>query len=142
MSAYLSLFLSGFLSATLLPGSSEALLAYLASQGSNPVALLVAATLGNTLGALVNYLLGRFCLAFRDRRWFPLSAAALARGEAWFTRYGVWSLLLSWLPLVGDPLTFVAGILKTRLAVFLILVALGKALRYLAVLLGTLALSG
>ena len=54
----------------------------------------------------------------------------------------MWSLLLSWLPLVGDPLTFVAGILKTRLAVFLILVALGKALRYLAVLLGTLALSG
>ncbi len=142
MSAYLSLFLSGFLSATLLPGSSEALLAYHATQGADPVALLVAATLGNTLGAVVNYVPGRFCLAFRGRRWFPISEAALKRGEAWFTRYGIWSLLLSWLPLVGDPLTFVAGILKTRLAVFLVLVALGKALRYLAVLLGTLALSG
>ena len=142
MSAYFGLFVSGFLSATLLPGSSEALIAYLASQGSDPLALLVAATLGNTLGALVNYLLGRFCLAFRHRRWFPISTAALARGEAWFARYGVWSLLLSWLPLVGDPLTFVAGILKTRLPLFLVLVALGKAGRYLAVVLGTLALSG
>ena len=142
MTAYFSLFLSGFLSATLLPGSSEALLAYLASEGLDPVWLLVAATLGNSLGALLNYLLGRFCLAFKDRRWFPVSAQALDRASAWFARYGVWALLLSWLPVIGDPLTFAAGVLRTNWPLFLVLVTLGKAGRYLIVLLGTLTLVG
>ena len=142
MTAYISLFFSGFLSATLLPGSSEALLAFLASDGLDPIWLLVAATLGNTLGALLNYLLGRFCLAFKDRRWFPISAAALDRGTAWFARYGVWALLLSWLPVIGDPLTFAAGVLRTKWPLFLVLVGLGKAGRYLVVLLGTLVLTG
>ena len=142
MTAYLSLFLSGFLSATILPGSSEALLAYLASEGLDPSALLLAATLGNSLGALVNYLLGRFCLAFKDRRWFPISPQALERATAWFARYGVWALLFSWLPVVGDPLTFAAGVLRTNWPLFLVLVTLGKAARYAIVLAGTLSLAG
>jgi membrane protein YqaA with SNARE-associated domain len=83
---------------------------------------------------LVNWWLGRACLHWRDRRWFPASAGQLARAERWFARWGKWSLLLAWLPLVGDPLTVAAGILRVRPLAFLALVGLGKGVRYAAVL--------
>ncbi len=135
MTPYISLFVSAFTSATLLPGSSEALLLYLASTGDLAGGWLwCAATLGNSLGGGVNYLLGRFCLRWREHRWFPVKARDLDRAETWFTRWGVWTLLLSWLPVVGDPLTFVAGVLRVRPLVFILLVTLGKGLRYGAVL--------
>ena len=128
------LFLSAFVSATLVPMSSEVVLAALiAAQGIDAALLVLVATLGNTLGSLVNWLLGRFCLRWRDRRWFPVRADRLERGIDWFRRYGVWSLLLAWLPVVGDPITFVAGMAKVRLPLFLPLVALGKGARYAAV---------
>ncbi len=132
--AYVGLFLSALLAATILPASSEVVLAtLLASEAYNPPLLLAVATAGNTLGSLVNWILGRFLLHFQDRRWFPLTPAQYERACAWFTRYGVWSLLFAWLPVLGDPLTVVAGALRVGLWRFLILVAIGKAARYAAI---------
>ena len=86
--------------------------------------------MGNTLGALVNWALGRLMERFRDRRWFPVDAKQLERAQAWFRRYGVWSLLLAWAPLIGEPLTVVAGAMRVHVVPFLVLVAAGKAGRY------------
>ncbi len=132
---YSGLFLTAFLAATLLPLSSEAVLAALSQARGFDVALLLAiATLGNTLGAVVNWALGRFCLKWHDRKWFPFTEDQLARAGARFRRYGLWSLLFAWVPVVGDPLTFAAGVLKVRVLPFVVLVALGKGGRYVAVL--------
>lgn len=134
----LGLFGTAFLAATLLPMSSEAVLAALRVAGRQEAWLLLAvATAGNTLGGLANWALGRFALRWQDRRWFPFKAAELARATTWFDTWGRWSLLLSWVPVIGDPLTFVAGILRVRVLPFLLLVALGKAGRYLVVLIAT-----
>lgn len=127
---YLTLMLTGFLAATLIPASSEALLLVLFQQGYTPWLLWLAATTGNTLGSCVNWFLGREIVKFRDRRWFPVSPQQLQKAQTHFNRYGIWSLLLAWLPVVGDPLTFVAGILRVRFTLFFVLVATGKALRY------------
>lgn len=125
------LFAAAFLAATLLPAQSEALLFLLIRQGDVAVWLLLAvATAGNVLGSLVNWLLGRGLHRFRDRRWFPASPAQLARAERFYRRWGRWSLLLSWLPILGDPLTLIAGTLREPLASFLLLVTLAKAGRY------------
>jgi membrane protein YqaA with SNARE-associated domain len=102
-------------------------------EGGDPFALVAVATLGNTLGAVVNWLLGRYLLHFRDRRWFYFNAAQIDKAQRWFQRYGFWSLLFAWLPLGGDALTLIAGIMKVRLSVFLILVGAGKGLRYVSV---------
>ncbi len=135
LAVYGGLFLSAFLSATLLPGSSEALLTglVLADQGA-PWLLLTAAVTGNVLGSLVNWVCGRFLAAFRDRRWFPVSPRRYAQAVAWFERYGVWSLLFAWAPVVGDPLTVIAGALRVGFLPFLLLVTVGKVVRYLIVL--------
>ena len=135
--SYLGLFLTAFLAATIVPFSSEALLVGMQVSGGFPAAgLLAAASLGNTLGAVTNWGLGRFCLHWRDRKWFPVKPRELDRASAWFNRYGVWSLLLAWVPIVGDPITLAAGVLKVRFLRFLVLVAISKTGRY-AVLLGT-----
>lgn len=127
----LGLFLSAFVSATLVPMSSEVVLAALiAANGLDAVMLVAVATAGNTLGAVVNWLLGRFCLRWRHSKWFPVGEDRLEKGVEWFRRYGVWSLLLAWLPVIGDPITFVAGIARVRLPLFLLLVAAGKGARY------------
>lgn len=131
--SYLSLFASAFVAATILPFSSEALLFALLHAGGDAVLLVAIATLGNTLGAVVNWLLGRFLLHFRHRRWFYFSDAQIERGQRWFQRYGVWSLLLAWAPVVGDVLTLIAGVMQVRLPLFVLLVGLGKGLRYVAV---------
>lgn len=130
MPAYFSLFCSGLLAATLFPASSEVLLLALLQQGYNPLWLFVAATAGNTLGSCVNWYLGLKLLHFRHKRWFPFSAVALDKAQLQFQRFGSWSLLFAWLPLVGDPLTLIAGMLKVRFSLFLLLVLLGKAGRY------------
>ena len=125
------LFGSAFLSATLLPGSSEAVLLGLLAGGTGQPALLVtAASLGNIAGATVNWGMGRYILIFKDRAWFPIKDATNARAQAWFARYGIWTLLMSWVPIIGDPLTIVAGIMRVSITQFLILVAVGKVLRY------------
>jgi len=131
---YAGLFLSAFLAATLIPLSSEAVLAALTGAHGFDLAMLVlVATAGNTLGAAVNWVLGRYCLHWRNRRWFPIEAARLDAATGWFRRYGVWSLLFAWLPVVGDPLTFAAGLLGVRFPLFLLLVAVGKGARYVVV---------
>jgi membrane protein YqaA with SNARE-associated domain len=128
--AYFSLFVTGFIAATLFPASSEVLLLALLAQGLSPFWLWTSATLGNTLGSCVNWYLGRELLRFQHKSWFPISAAALQRATQQFQRYGRWSLLLAWLPVVGDPLTMVAGVLRVPFRLFVILVALGKGFRY------------
>ncbi len=125
------LFASAFLSATLLPGSSEAALLALLAMGKGDVPTLIAvATVGNVLGSVVNWLMGRFLAHFRDRRWFPIDQRSYDRATAWYGRFGLWSLLFSWVPIIGDPLTVVAGMLRVRLGWFVALVMLGKAARY------------
>lgn len=132
---YAGLFGTAFLSATILPFSSEALLAGLvASEAYSSFGLLIAASLGNTLGSVTNWALGRFCLRWQGKRWFPISEAALNRASSWYRRFGVWSLLLSWVPVIGDPLTLAAGVFKTPFLLFLILVALAKTARYCVIL--------
>jgi membrane protein YqaA with SNARE-associated domain len=104
--------------------------ALLLSQTYSPWALLVVASVGNVLGSLINWLLGRYLEHFRQRRWFPVSEVRLQQAQHWYARYGRWSLLLSWVPVIGDPLTLVAGIMRERLWVFLLIVALAKTARY------------
>jgi membrane protein YqaA with SNARE-associated domain len=137
---YGSLFLSAFTAATLLPGSSEAVLTGLLVYGQGEPWLLIAvATVGNVLGSVVNWVLGRFLSAFRDRRWFPVSAGQYDRATGWYRRYGLWSLLFAWVPVVGDPLTVVAGALRVSLVPFVALVTVGKLTRYLFVAAAALA---
>lgn len=131
LAAYAGLFAASFLAATIFPFQSELVLVGLLLGGDFPwPALLAVATVGNVLGSVVNWGLGRFLLHFRDRRWFPVKPESYARMERWFARWGVWSLLFAWLPVVGDPLTVVAGALRVNLALFVVLVTLGKLGRY------------
>lgn len=127
------LFLTALVAATVFPGQSEALLVALLLAGGPPVPLVLAASTGNIAGSIVNWLLGRGLARFENRRWFPLKPAALARATRWYERFGKWSLLLSWAPIIGDPLTLVAGVLRERFATFLSLVTLAKTGRYVVV---------
>jgi membrane protein YqaA with SNARE-associated domain len=133
MGSYLLLFVSAFLAATILPFYSEVVLFALLQAGGDPVSLVLVATLGNTLGAAVNWVMGRYLLHFQDRRWFYFKQDQIEKAQAWYGRYGLWSLLLAWLPLGGDALTFIAGIMKVRLWLFLVLVGAGKAGRYVSI---------
>lgn len=133
MTAYLVLFSSAFLAATVLPFYSEVVLFALLREGGDPAALVATATAGNTLGAVVNWLLGRYLLHFRDRKWFYFSPDQIDRAQRWFQRYGYWTLLLAWMPVGGDALTLIAGIMRVRLWIFLVLVGLGKGVRYVSV---------
>jgi membrane protein YqaA with SNARE-associated domain len=135
--AYSGLFLSAFLAATILPMSSEAVLAGLIAAGTgNPAALFVVATIANTLGSVVNWLIGRGIEQFRDRPWFPVGKDRYDAACRRFARYGLWSLVFAWLPFVGDPLTVAAGALRVPLPRFVILVGLGKAARYATIVAG------
>lgn len=128
--AYTGLFLAAFLAATLLPLQSEAVLVALLLAGHPPWALVIVAGVGNVLGSTVNWWLGRGITRFQHRRWFPVKPAAMARAQRWYAQYGKWTLLLSWVPVVGDPLTLVAGVMRERLPVFLLLVSIAKFGRY------------
>ncbi|GLK90316.1 YqaA family protein [Pseudomonas turukhanskensis] len=133
LTAYLSLFTIAFLAATLLPLQSEAVLVGLLLAGDySPAGLLAVAISGNVLGSWLNWILGRGIERYRERRWFPANAQQMARAQQWYQRYGCWTLLLSWLPVVGDPLTLIAGVMREPLWRFLLLVTVAKAGRYLA----------
>lgn len=128
------LFLTAFLAVTILPAHSEFVLAGLHLTDNYGRWWLVAvATAGNVLGSTVNWALGRYIEHFKGRRWFPIKQPVIDRAEGWYQRWGVWSLLLAWAPVVGDPLTLIAGMLRTSLWIFLPLVTLGKAARYITV---------
>ena len=131
---FTGLFLTALLAATVLPAQSEFLLAGLHLTGRHDRFVLVAvATAGNVLGSVINWVLGRYLIRFQDRRWFPIKGRALERATRFYQRWGVWTLLLAWMPIIGDPLTLVAGIFQTPLRVFVPLVAAGKLARYLGI---------
>ncbi|MGI6852304.1 YqaA family protein [Mesorhizobium sp. 1B3] len=133
IAVYGGLFAAAFLAATVLPAQSEALLSGLLLSGAYPVTLLLAvASFGNILGSIVNWLLGRGIQHFKDKAWFPAGQASLDRASRWYGRYGRWTLLLSWVPVIGDPLTVVAGVLREPFWSFLLLVAIAKIGRYAA----------
>lgn len=132
--SYLTLFATAFAAATLLPAYSEILLGALLTQGLNPWWLWLAATAGNSLGSVVNGWIGRQIERFRDRRWFPISEKQLQKAQDRFNRYGQWSLLLGWLPIGGDALTVIGGLMRVPWLNFIVLVTIGKGVRYAVVL--------
>lgn len=132
LTSYLGLFLAAFGAATLLPMQSEAVLVgMLLSDRYIISTLLAVAIVGNVLGSVLNWVLGRCVERFRHKRWFPVSEAKLARAQQSYLRYGHWSLLLSWVPIIGDPLTVVAGVMREPFWRFLLIVTLAKGMRYL-----------
>jgi membrane protein YqaA with SNARE-associated domain len=134
LSEYAALFAAAFASATIFPFQSEVVLfGMLVAEHYRWWLLVLVASAGNTLGSVLNWLAGRFLAEFEDRRWFPIRRAKIARAERWYHTYGRWSLLLSWVPIIGDPLTIIAGVLREPLPVFILLVALAKTARYFAV---------
>ncbi|CDM56678.1 MULTISPECIES: YqaA family protein [Rhizobium] len=131
LAVYAGLFLVAFAAATILPMQSEAGLVVLILAKQYPVlALIAVATVGNVLGSAVNWLLGVGIERLRGKRWFPVSQPALDTAQRWYRRYGKWSLLLSWMPVVGDPITVVAGVLREPFPIFLLLVTIAKTARY------------
>lgn len=136
----LGLFLAAFAAATLIPAQSEAVLVALLVAGDLPVwLLLVVATLGNVLGAAVNWALGRWLMHWADRPWFPVAPSATERACRWYARWGRWSLLGAWLPIVGDPLTLAAGMMREPFWRFAGIVTLAKGGRYIALAGATLS---
>ncbi|WP_163031193.1 YqaA family protein, partial [Pseudomonas viridiflava] len=127
LSSYFGLFLAALGAATLLPMQSETVLAgMLLSQAYPAVVLLSVATAGNVLGSILNWLLGRSIIRLRHKRWFPASEAQLEKAQRFYLKYGYWSLLLSWVPLIGDPLTLIAGVLREPLWRFVLIVTVAK----------------
>jgi len=128
------LFFSAFIAATIFPAQSELVLVGLLVTDMAPVgALICVATIGNTLGSMTNWLLGRYFSRYRDRRWYPVKGETLAKAEAWYHKYGRWTLLLSWTPIIGDPLTLAAGVMREPLLSFTLIVGVAKLVRYLVV---------
>jgi len=134
MTTYLSLLLISFLAATVLPLSSELVLINLLNMNEhNSFTLVAIASLGNILGSVFNWLLGFYLLKFVNKKWFPFKENQINTASRRLRKFGVWSLLFAWVPVIGDPLTFIAGTLKVNFLLFLILVATGKVSRYLFV---------
>jgi membrane protein YqaA with SNARE-associated domain len=131
---YLGMFLSAFLAATILPFSSEIVLSALYGSGLNGAILLVVASIGNVLGSLVNYLLGYAFGKDIATQKLNISEATFNRASSVFTRWGKWSLFLCWVPIIGDPITLVAGVLRSPLWFFMLAVTLSKTGRYAALL--------
>ncbi len=127
---YLYLFLLSFLAATVLPLGSEWLLAALLLEALDPLTLLAAATAGNFLGACTTYAIGIFGGPFLTEKVLRVGETAKLRAEKLYARYGYWSLLFSWLPVVGDPLCLVGGLFKIPFRQFSVLVFTGKLARY------------
>ena len=131
---YLSLFAISFLAATILPFSSELTLAGLiATSDYDNLLLLITASFGNVLGSVVNWALGSYSRNLTTKKWFPFKETQIERSSKWFRKFGKWSLLFAWVPVLGDPLTLVAGILRVKFIDFIILVAIGKVSRYLII---------
>nr|WP_245007061.1 YqaA family protein [Rhizobium laguerreae] len=125
------MFVAALIAATIFPAQSEAVLLGLILSGDySVVALTAVASVGNILGAVVNWLLGRGLEQLKDKRWFPIRPDKLVHAQRWYQRYGKWSLLASWVPFVGDAITVVAGVMKEPLPIFILLVGIAKTARY------------
>ena len=133
--SYFQLSLISFLAATILPFSSEVVLTtmYL-SNSFETYYLLIFASIGNIMGSITNWYLGKKITLFQNRKWFPVSREQLERSREYFQKYGLWSLLLAWVPIIGDPLTLLAGVLKVRFSIFFLLVSISKISRYMFIL--------
>ena len=133
--SYFQLFLISFLAATILPFSSEVVLTtmYL-SNSFETYFLLIFASIGNIMGSITNWYLGKKITLFQNRKWFPVSPDQLERSRKYFQKYGLWSLLLAWVPIIGDPLTLLAGVLKVRFSIFFLLVSISEISRYVFIL--------
>ena len=130
---YLGLFLAAFLAATILPLGSEVVLSAMLVTGYTPVLVILVATLANVLGALSNYAIGYWASKTVVKKWLKLSDQDIARAERQFEKYGILSLCFAWVPIIGDPITVMAGIMKIKLGWFVALVSIGKLFRYLVV---------
>ena len=131
---YLSLFIISLLAATILPFSSELTLAALVATSSyDNLLLLIVASLGNVLGSVVNWILGFYSRNFSTKKWFPFKDEQIEKSSKWFNKFGRWSLLFAWVPIIGDPLTLAAGLLRVKFIEFLILVTIGKVSRYIVI---------
>ena len=130
--SYLAVFLSAFVAATLLPAQSEAVLSfYILSAPQTVFALILVATVGNVLGSVVNWVVGFYATRFQNRKWFPATPSQMQRAEKFYRKYGRYSLLLSWVPFIGDPITVIAGVLREPVLSFLTLVTIAKSVRYI-----------
>lgn len=136
------LFVAAFLAATPIPFQSEVVfLALLGTEAASVTALVLVASVGNILGSCVTYAAGRGIGGQRGSRWFPLTPEQMARAERWFSRWGVWALLLSWAP-GGDLVVALAGAMRVPVWLFVVLVTIAKTLRYIAVALIGLGIFG
>jgi len=128
---YLSLFSISFLAATILPFSSELMLAGLiVTSNYDNFLLLIFASLGNILGSTINWVLGFYSRNLTANKWFPFKLSQIESSSKWFDKFGKWSLFFAWVPIMGDPLTLVAGLLRVKFLEFLLLVSIGKVSRY------------
>ena len=128
---YASLFISSFLSSTILPGHSEIILTAFIFLKKYPIIdLIFFASIGNILGSILNWFIGYFLTNLKDRKWFPINKSQLTRASSWFLKYGKWTLFLSWVPIIGDPLTIIAGIFRVPINIFICIISLAKTMRY------------
>ena len=128
---YLSLFVISFLAATILPFSSELTLAGLIiASNYDKLLLLIVASFGNVLGSVVNWALGFYSRNLTTKKWFPFKDKQIENSSKWFSKIGKWSLLFAWVPIIGDPLTLVAGLFRVKFLEFLLLVTIAKVSRY------------
>ena len=131
----MKLFIISLLAATILPLSSEIVLTtMLLTNLFEKNILLIVASSGNILGSIFNWYLGKKITIFQDRKWFPVSPEQLTKSQKYFQKYGLWSLLLAWVPVIGDPLTLLAGVLKVRFSIFFLLVSISKISRYIFII--------
>ena len=131
---YLSLFAISFLAATILPFSSELTLAGLITTSNyDNLLLLIFVSLGNVLGSVVNWALGFYLRNLTTKKWFPFKDKQIENSSKWFSKTGKWSLLFAWVPIIGDPLTLVAGLLRVKFIKFIFLVTIGKVSRYIVI---------
>ena len=134
LEAYSSLFISSLLSSTILPGHSEIMLTtFILLEKYSQFLLIFFASLGNILGSIINWYLGFYVTKFINKSWFPFEKKQLDKAFSWYLKYGKWSLFLSWVPIIGDPLTIVAGMFRIPLIVFVTIVSISKILRYIFV---------
>ena len=134
LEAYSGLFISSFLSSTILPGHSEITLTTLILlEKYSQFLLIFFASFGNILGSVINWYLGFYITKFVNKSWFPFKKKQLDKASLWYLKYGKWSLFFSWVPIIGDPLTIVAGIFRVPLVIFIIIVSISKVLRYIFV---------
>ena len=134
LEAYSGLFISSFLSSTILPGHSEITLTTLILlEKYSQFLLIFFASFGNILGSVVNWYLGFYITKFVNKSWFPFKKKQLDKASLWYLKYGKWSLFFSWVPIIGDPLTIIAGIFRVPLVIFITIVSISKVLRYIFV---------